>query len=135
MRIPEVVADSLEKVGGLEKISQSIPEPRHMTTLTTIFQSLSDPVRLSILHVLSSTPLCVCVIKSLVKITDSKLSYHLDNLKSAGLVAQQSEGKFIIYKTTDLGGKLLSASDSIQRSSLQSALVPLHENRRRKKRT
>jgi len=117
MRIPEVVTDNLEKVGGLKKISQSIPTPGRMEILTTVFQSLSDPVRLSILHALSSTPLCVCVIKSIVKITDSKLSYHLDNLKSAGLVAQQFEGKFIIYKITDLGRTLLSASNSIERPS------------------
>ena len=73
-----------------------------------IFQSLSDPVRLSILYALSMTPLCVCVIKSILKIADSLLSYHLDDLKSAGLVTAKTEGRFIVYRITDLGRELLS---------------------------
>jgi len=54
------------------------------------------------------TPLCVCVIKSILKIADSLLSYHLDDLKSAGLVSAETEGRFIVYRITDLGRELLS---------------------------
>jgi len=113
MRIPKIVEESIEKSGGLEDISRKIPSGRRMNAIGAIFQSLSDPTRLSILYALSASPLCVCVVKSLLKIADPKLSYHLENLRSAGLVAKQHEGKFIIYKITDLGIMLLSACSSI----------------------
>jgi ArsR family transcriptional regulator len=54
-------------------------------------------------------PLCVCVLKSVLKIADSKLSYHLDDLRSAGIVSSQSEGRFMVYRITDLGRDLLLA--------------------------
>jgi ArsR family transcriptional regulator len=113
-QIPSLIAENLEKVGGLRGIFANIPQRRRIVMASSIFHSLSDPVRLSILYALSATSLCVCVIKSIIKVPDSKLSYHLDNLKSAGLVTQQAEGRFIVYKITDLGRAALYACDTIQ---------------------
>src|SRR5665647_2028371 len=48
------------------------------------FHPLSDPIRLSILHLLSAQPICVCVIKDVLHVPDSKLSYHLSVLQSTG---------------------------------------------------
>jgi ArsR family transcriptional regulator len=108
VRIPERVSESLERLGGLEQVTRSIPPRSVVKRVSGIFQSLSDPVRLSILYALSMTPLCVCVIKSILKIADSLLSYHLDDLKSAGLVSAETQGRFIVYRITDLGRELLS---------------------------
>ena len=115
MKIPQDVTLALEKIGGIRSVYKSIPRDNGLRALSHVFQALSDPVRLSVLYGLSAAPLCVCVIKSFVKIADSKLSYHLGVLKSAGLIVEQSEGKFIIYKITDLGKKLLSTCDSMGR--------------------
>jgi ArsR family transcriptional regulator len=114
MEIPQGVTVELERIGGIRSICQTIPRGKYLRTLSNVFQSLSDPIRLSILYALSAAPLCVCVIKSIVRIADSKLSYHLNALKSAGLVVQQSEGRFIVYRITDLGKKIVSLSDSIK---------------------
>lgn len=114
MQIPQSIAVSLEEVGGLGQVSRNIPRGGRIRAATTVFGSLSDPIRLSILHALAVTPLCVCVLKSLVKVGDSKLSYHLARLKSARLIAQQSQGKFIVYNITELGLKMISASQNIK---------------------
>jgi ArsR family transcriptional regulator len=108
VRIPERVSESLERLGGLEQVTRRIPPRSVVKRVSGVFQSLSDPVRLSILYALSMTPLCVCVIKSILKIADSLLSYHLDDLRSAGLVSAETEGRFIVYRITDLGRELLS---------------------------
>jgi len=113
MHLPKIVAENLEKIGGLVEVRDHIPRGSRISLLSAVFQSLSDPVRLSILYALSVTPLCVCVIKSAVKIADSKLSYHLDNLRLAGLVVRQHEGKFIVYKITDTGRILLSICENV----------------------
>ena len=114
MRVPRTVAVSLRKIGGVKRIRDNIPEERRANRVSIIFQSLSDPIRLSILYALSTTPLCVCVLKLMVKIADSKLSYHLDNLRLAGLVSRQREGKFIVYTITELGRALLTACKGIE---------------------
>lgn len=113
MRVPRTVAVNLRKIGGVKRIRDNIPEERRANRISIIFQSLSDPIRLSILYALSTTPLCVCVIKSLVKIMDSKLSYHLNNLRSARLVSRRREDKFTVYEITDLGRMLLSLCEDV----------------------
>jgi ArsR family transcriptional regulator len=113
MRVPRTVAVNLRKIGGVKRIRDNIPEERRANRVSIIFQSLSDPIRLSILYALSTTPLCVCVIKSLVKIMDSKLSYHLNNLRSARLVSRRREDKFTVYEITDLGRMLLSLCEDV----------------------
>jgi ArsR family transcriptional regulator len=111
MRIPKVIAESVKQAGGLRGLGRSIPSATHINRTSATFRSLSDPIRLSILYALSVTPLCVCIIKSIVKISDSKLSYHLDNLKSAGLVSRERERKFLVYRITELGRTVLSTCD------------------------
>ena len=113
VEIPHVVAEDLKRIGGLKSVSENVPERRRLEDTCKIFQSISDSIRLSILYALSKSPLCVCLLKSIVKVPDSKLSYHLANLKSAGLITQQSDGRFIIYKTSDLGKDLIDVCDSL----------------------
>lgn len=72
-----------------------------------MFQDITVREAVSILFALSITPLCVCAIKSILKMADSKLSYHLDDLKLAGLVSTETQGRFIVYSITDMGRKLL----------------------------
>ena len=109
MSKPEVVTIGLRKCGGLKGMHGSIPEQGRISYMSSVFQSLSDPIRLSIIFALHVTPLCVCVMKSLFKIADSKLSYHLDSLESTGLISAKSEGRFIVYSITELGRTMLSA--------------------------
>ena len=114
LQVPQIVTESLKKAGGIAKVRSTIPQTSRVSTMSAVFQSLSDPARLSVLYALSMTPLCVCILKSMVKIADSKLSYHLDNLRLAGLISRQREGKFIVYTITELGRALLTTSKGIE---------------------
>jgi DNA-binding transcriptional ArsR family regulator len=113
MEFPQSVAASVAAVGGLKGFNEAIPKQKRLTASSDIFQSVGDPIRLSILYALSIAPLCVCVLKPIVKIADSKLSYHLASLKSASLIAQRYEGRFIIYSITDLGRRIVSLCNDI----------------------
>lgn len=114
MEIPNTVKENLDKVGGIKALSDATPRKERLRPVSSILQSVSDPVRLSVLYSLSTAPLCVCVMKSMLRIADSKLSYHLSRLRETGLITQRYEGKFIVYEITDLGSRLLSAINNIE---------------------
>jgi DNA-binding transcriptional ArsR family regulator len=80
-----------------------------------IYGALSDRLRLRILCILSVQPLCVCVIKEIVDIPDSKLSYHLSILKDAGLVESKRDGNWIMYNLTEMGKKYAKSIGSDKR--------------------
>ena len=107
MEIPEPIRESLEEIGGIESIISSLPPEENMKGLGRLFQALSDPLRVRILFILGRHPLCVCLRKEITSVPDSKLSYHLNILKSAGLITGEQEGNWIIYRTTDLAVKIL----------------------------
>lgn len=76
-----------------------------MTTTTTNleeilngFQALSDSIRLEILELLKNQELCVCELCEILNINQSKLSFHLKNLKKANLILARQEGKWIYYR-------------------------------------
>ena len=61
------------------------------------FHALSDPIRLQVLELLRSQELCVCELCEQLGVTQSKLSFHLKNLKEADLVRTRQEGRWIYY--------------------------------------
>jgi len=65
---------------------------------------------------LSVQPLCVCIIRELLDISDTRLSYHLKKLSSMGLIEGTSQGNYIIYQLTDLGVKALSLCSEERKS-------------------
>ena len=48
-----------------------------------MYHALADPLRLSILYIIKDQPLCVCVINKFMRLSGSKLSYHLNGLKES----------------------------------------------------
>jgi ArsR family transcriptional regulator len=64
------------------------------------------------MYALLSQPLCVCVIKSVVQIADSKLSYHLNILKEQDFISGEQQGNWIIYSITDRGRLALECTES-----------------------
>ncbi len=66
-------------------------------TLIAGFQALSDPIRIQVLELLRSQELCVCELCESLGVTQSKLSFHLKNLKEADLVRSRQEGRWIYY--------------------------------------
>lgn len=67
------------------------------TSVAAIFQSLSDPLRIQVLELLRIQELCVCDICDRLKVSQSKLSFHLKNLKETALVKSRQDGRWIYY--------------------------------------
>jgi ArsR family transcriptional regulator len=107
-RIPPEVLEPLMTIGGLEGLSTQIMPRNAVLQNVSLFKALSDPFRIKILSMLSVQPLCVCIIRELLEISDTRLSYHLKKLSTMGLIEGSSQGNWIIYELTDLGVKALS---------------------------
>lgn len=65
--------------------------------LTEIYQCLSDPTRLRIMHLLAQTPLCVCHFQEILAEPQVKISKHLAYLRERGLVETAREKNWVIY--------------------------------------
>jgi len=101
--IPEQIQKEIEQAGGFEALGRCIPPEEDLKKKSRIYHALSDPLRLSIIFLLRDQPLCVCVINRFVRIANSKLSYHLNILKEAGLIEGEYHGNWIIYSLTETG--------------------------------
>ncbi|MQG88006.1 MAG: helix-turn-helix transcriptional regulator [SAR202 cluster bacterium] len=67
-----------------------------------MFDVLSDPTRLRILHALSlSGELCVCDLSFLVEMSQSAVSHQLRNLRTAGVVSRRKKGRTAYYALED----------------------------------
>lgn len=100
---PEAIRSDLDAVGGITGLCKRLPPKKRLAAMSATYHALSDPVRMTILHLLAVRPLCVCVIKECIGIADSKLSYHLTVMKKAGLIDGEQQGNWIIYRLTDMG--------------------------------
>ncbi len=106
--LPEEVRRSLEELGGLEALSRRVPGKEELNDAVSSYKAMADGLRLQILHMLAISPLCVCVIKAVTGVEDSKLSYHLSIMKAAGLIDAEKRGSWIIYNISETGEGLLS---------------------------
>ena len=61
------------------------------------FHALSEPIRIKVIELLRQRELCVCDLCDALEISQSKLSFHLKNLKEANLVNSRQEGRWIYY--------------------------------------
>ena len=98
MEIPNPIKSDLEKIGGINGLVKN---------LSKIFHGLSDKYRLKILMLVNKQPVCVCIMKEILQIADSKLSYHLSSLKENSLIYGKQQGNWIIYYPTKLGKTVL----------------------------
>ena len=105
MEVPDVIKKDVEKKGGIGGIASLLAVEEKITQESKIHHALSEPLRMKILNILIIQPLCVCLMKEIVKIPDSKLSYHLSALKECGLIEGKRKGNWIIYHATESGKK------------------------------
>ncbi len=68
-----------------------------VTRKAQLFHALSDETRLGILDRLSRGERCVCELTDALDAAQSRLSFHLKVLKSAGLVTDRREGRWSYY--------------------------------------
>ena len=109
--LPDTIQKELVKQGGMEGLLERIPDPSVIHASSRLHQALADPIRLTVMYSLLSQPLCVCVIKDVVKIADSKLSYHLSILKEQDFISGEQQGNWIIYRITDRGRQALMCTE------------------------
>ena len=94
--LPDVLPDEVRR--SLEELTDAVSS----------YKAMADGLRLQILHMLAISPLCVCVIRAVTGVEDSRLSYHLSIMKAAGLIDAEKRGSWIIYNISETGEGLLS---------------------------
>lgn len=104
MEIPKDVEQELEDRGGITTLLEKIDDD-YLEKKSSLHKSLSNPLRLKILALLSEQDLCVCLLKEILDIEDSKLSYHLSVLKEENLIEGERDANFVIYRITEKGQK------------------------------
>ena len=73
------------------------------TGVATLFETLSDPSRARIVHLLaiSEQELCVCDIALVLGMTVSALSHQLRYLRERGAVHGRKDGRIVHYRLVD----------------------------------
>lgn len=105
--LPEEMGAALRQQGGLDRLNDLIPSKESLVPEAKVFNALSDPIRLQILHALRVIDLCPCILKDITELSDSKLSYHLNILEEAGLIASSPRKRWRIYMLTEQGRSLI----------------------------
>lgn len=72
-----------------------------LARLVQVHKAIGHPVRLRLLTVLRSGPLCVCQMTVVVRLAASTVSEHLSELRNAGLVSERKEGRWVEYRLSD----------------------------------
>ena len=109
--LPAQIQKELDAIGGLDSLAGQIPSSNTLDMRSRIFHALSDPHRLTILYIIRDQPLCVCVINRFMRLSGSKLSYHLNILKEQDFVTGEQQGNWVIYAITDRGRQALKCTE------------------------
>jgi len=72
-----------------------------MKTFVKVMKALSDPNRIKIVKLLQQKVMCVCELRSALKISQPSVSKHLKILEEAGLVDYQKDGLWVNYYLSD----------------------------------
>jgi len=100
---PEEVANNLDSVGGFESLKARLPPEESIKRIASNHRAIADPIRVKILWSLSFCDLCPCVLKEILDLSDSKLSYHLSILENAGHIQCRKEKNWRIYTLKESG--------------------------------
>jgi DNA-binding transcriptional ArsR family regulator len=72
-----------------------------LETFETVAKAVADPSRMRILKLLEGGQLCVCQITAVLDLAPATVSKHLTALKTAGLVQQRRNGKWVYYRLAE----------------------------------
>lgn len=65
--------------------------------INDIFKALGDENRLRIIYLLSKGKLCVCDIETILMMTQSNVSRHLNKLKNVGIISSEKKSQWVYY--------------------------------------
>lgn len=69
-----------------------------MNTLPEIFKALGDENRLRVLQLLLIKELCVCELETILNLTQSNVSRHLNKLRNTGIVSSEKSSQWVHYR-------------------------------------
>lgn len=72
-----------------------------LETFETVAKAVADPSRVRIMKLLEDGELCVCQITAVMDLAPATISKHLAALKTAGLLQQRRDGKWVYYRLAD----------------------------------
>jgi DNA-binding transcriptional ArsR family regulator len=72
-----------------------------LETFETVAKAVADPSRMRILKLLEAGELCVCQITTVMDLAPGTVSKHLSVLKTAGLLQQRRDGKWVYYRLAE----------------------------------
>ncbi len=84
----------------------SSSEFRNIDSLASLLKIVSDENRLRLLCLLRQSEHCVCEIVEHFEMSQSLISHHLADLKTAGLVSARKEGRKVFYSLTPKGDRI-----------------------------
>lgn len=80
----------------------SISECNHMggdkLDLIETFKALGDENRIRVLNLLMREELCVCEIETVLGMTQSNASRHLNKLKNSGIITSEKKSQWVYYR-------------------------------------
>lgn len=79
------------------------PSIRMLSPMVSAAKAMGHPVRLRILAMLRTGPLCVCQLTAVLGLAASTVSGHLAELRRSGLVVERKQGKWVEYSLSDEG--------------------------------
>ncbi len=91
-----------------------------LDSAVAIARALGHPARLRAVAMLRSGELCVCQITEVLKLAPSTVSAHLKELKTAGLIVERKEGRWVHIGLT---------SDADARAVVDASLASLEGDR------
>ncbi len=72
-----------------------------LETFEIVAKAVADPSRVRILKLLDGGELCVCQITTVMGLAVATVSKHLSALKTAGLLQQRRDGKWVYYRLAE----------------------------------
>ena len=84
-----------------------------ITTLSSLLKIVAERNRLKLLCILKNKEHCVYEFMEHLDMTQSLISHHLADLKTAGLVIDEKRGQKVYYQLTKMGSKIMTLLDEI----------------------
>lgn len=85
----------------VESVRGKLMSPTLRAEMAEFYKIMGDSTRISILHALSFSEMCVCDISALLQMSPSAISHQLKTLRQARLVTSRREGKVVYYSLND----------------------------------
>ena len=85
-----------------------------MSNRVRLLGALADPTRLRILAALRENELSVAELQEVLGVGQSRISNHLSQLKSVGLLRDRREGQKAYYRRAEMGREIWSLAEGAE---------------------